>query len=144
MEQAYYIRDWKERYEVTSDDREAKPEPDGRKLRNSPLRYVRYPVAGHTVSIEDQRMKVTAEDPSAFEAALCLWPKLLSLAGAQKKGYRGWILTERQKPATAMDLELFTGIRRETIEVGLNLLAHGDIGLIEFKPFVAANSKEDC
>ncbi len=144
MSEAYYIRDWKERYEVTSDDREAKPDQYGRKkLRAGPLRYIRYPVAGHTVPIQDQRMKTTAESPSDFEAALCLWPKLLGLAGAQNKDYRGWVLTERQEPAVVDDLVLFTGIRPQTIARALELLAHADVGLIELRPF-PPNSAEDC
>lgn len=143
MNEAYYIKDWQERYEVTSDDREVKPDQDGRKLRAGPLRYIRYPVSGHTMPVEDGRLKQTAKGPAHYEAALCLWPKLLALAGAQKREYRGWILTERQKPATVDDLVLFTGIRRNTVKSGLELLAHPDVGLIEPCPF-PGNSAENC
>ncbi len=143
MIKAYYIRGWKDQYEVTSDDREAKPDSAGRPLRAGPLRYVRYPVSGHTMPVEDRRLKQAAKGPARYEAALCLWPKLLGLAGAQKREYRGWVLTERQKPATVDDLALFTGIRRKTIAGALELLAHADVGLIEFRPF-PLNSEEHC
>ena len=143
MTKAYRIVGWQDKYEVTSDDREAKPGSVSRTLRVSPLRYIRYPVVGHTMPVEDSRLKQAAKGPAQYEAALCLWPKLLGLAGVQKREYRGWILTERQKPATVDDLALFTGIRRKTIAVGLELLAHADVGLIEFCPF-PSNSAEDC
>ena len=143
MTDAYYIQGWHERYEVTADDREAKPEKDSRKLRAGPLRYIRYPVSGHTMPIEDKRMQEAARTPAQYEAALCLWPKLLALAGAQKREYRGWLLTERQEPATVQDLALFTGIRPKTIKIGLELFAHPDVQLIELRPF-QPGSAENC
>ena len=143
MTEAYYIRGWQDQYEVTSDDREAKPDNKRHKLRAGPLRYVRYHVAGHTMPVEDRRLKQAANGPARYEAALCLWPKLLGLAGAQKREYRGWVLTERQKPATADYLALFTGIRPNIIKVGLELLAHPDVSLIALRPF-PPDSAENC
>ena len=88
-------------------------------------------------------MQQVAKTPAQYEAALCLWPKLLALAGARKSEYRGWVLTERQEPASVQDLALFTGIRPKTIKSGLELLSHPNVNLIEERSY-PTDSAENC
>ena len=140
MNRAYYIVDWADQYELTSDERTFKP---GGKPKVGPLRFVKLPAPGHAMPVQDKQLQEAAESPEEYEAALCVWPKLLAVSAGEKRELRGWVLTERHQPATAAYLATLTGIRKETIERGLRLLAHPDVGLIELRLY-PPDSAEDC
>lgn len=143
MAKAYYIHEWASRYEVTSDGRAAKKGHPIEKLQKGPLSYIRLPANGHAKSAEYQRLEWAAKTQARLEAANCVFPRLLQMAGDQDCQWRGWVLDERQRPATPEDIASFNGYRLQTVKVALEVLAYPDVGWIELRPF-EPDSAGDC
>ncbi|GAG16616.1 unnamed protein product, partial [marine sediment metagenome] len=150
MSEVYYIRNWKEDYEVSTDGRAAKPD---QKLRSNALKYVRLKVNGHSQRAGYRRLEKLAKTSTRMEGTWAVWCKLLEMAANQERQYRGWILTERQAPATAEDIAFFTGFRLKTIRTALELLSHPQVAWIELRPFdgdcadnrgLQQNSADNC
>lgn len=128
MASAWRIREWDQRYEVNARNRAAKP---GQTLRLGPLEYIRLPVWGYTLNKGYRRLKSAARTARRLEAAMCLWPKLLQLAGDNERGWRGWLLNEDGGPAEIQDFVYATGFRRQTVAIGLEVLADPKVRWIE-------------
>ncbi|MDD4888413.1 MAG: hypothetical protein PHU85_00655 [Phycisphaerae bacterium] len=130
----YRIREWTERYEV--DDR-GRPAPGARPGRAGPLPFVRLPAFGHVQGAGYRRLARLCGTAARLEACMCVWPKLMELAAHQPRGRRGWILNEKDEPATAEDIAFLTGFRRSTVETALKYLSAQEVRWIEQADFVS-------
>ena len=132
MTRAYYILDWLETYEVNKHGKAAKSDEI---LRVHPLRYVRLKVNGHSQRPGYRRIEQIVKTRARLEGVWAVWCKLLEMAANQVRKYRGWILTDRQKPAMAKDIAFFTGFREKTIQMALDLLSNPEVAWLELRPF---------
>ena len=103
MTQAYRIVDWKRRYEIKLDKRDATEDTPAERLRKKPHDFIKWKVFGHRLGHKYRAMIQKAWKPGEINelAVLGFFGKLLELAGDQKEPeFRGWILDEDQQPMT--------------------------------------------
>ena len=107
MTQAYRIVDWKRRYEIKADKRDATEDTPPEKLRKRPHDFIKWKVFGHRLGHKYRTMVQKAWKPGEINelAVLGFFGKLLELAGDQEdQKYRGWILDEDQQPMTMQQI----------------------------------------
>ncbi len=107
MTQAYRIVDWKRRYEIKLDKRDATEDTPAEKLRKKPHDFIKWKVFGHRLGHKYRTMVRKAWKPGEINemAVLGFFGKLLELAGDQENPkYRGWILDEDQQPMTMQQI----------------------------------------
>jgi len=148
MAECWRITQWVERYEVGSDGKAltdlTKP------IRATPLPYVRYKVNGHKDGGGYKRLKLVAGTPAKLLSCVAVFSKLLELAADEPRDLRGWILNERDEPATVDDIMLFTGFNKSSINTALQILSDARLAWIElddfaidrFVPRVSANDRK--
>lgn len=131
--QAYRIIEWKRRYEIKIDKRDADESTPDEQLRKKAHDFVKWRVFGHQLSVSYRQIIKKAWRPGQINelAVMGLFGKLLEIAGDQKKPqYRGWILNHNQQPmdcqqiAELLDIQE-TGCLREAIAILI------DVGWLE-------------
>lgn len=132
--EAYHIKGWKRRYEVTDKAAEAKADTELGKLKKGPLRFVRSKVRGHVLgpAYRSLMKKAFRLGPGIDLAAFGLFQKLLELAADQEREFRGWILDHNQQPINAKQItELLMIGDIDVVERCLELLCDEEIGWVE-------------
>lgn len=107
MTQAYRIVDWKRRYEIKADKRDATEDTPPEKLRKRPHDFIKWKVFGHRLGHKYRTMVQKAWKPGEINelAVLGFFGKLLELAGDQEdQKYRGWVLNDDQQPMTIQQI----------------------------------------
>lgn len=122
-QKAIEIVEWLERYEVSSKGREPKPDDE---LRAGPLQFVRLKVYGHTQSTGYRRLKSVAGDRTM--EVFGYFCKFLEIAGNQKRGQRGVLLNEKNKPATTEDLAFILDVPVEQVKNAIKVLSDKKVG----------------
>jgi len=154
--QAYKIVDWVRQYEVTvgnhAVDKYCEELPPVEKLRKSPLPYVRVENTGHGITPTAQ--EIIDKCPAIkgmFEMAVWgLYGKLLILAANQPRGFRGWILDQKQRPMHAQQIGRTLGIFcTESLNRAIGILTSPEVGLLELCEFRQTcarlrNNAQDC
>jgi len=120
---AYQIAEWLERYEVNYRGHEAKPGDD---LQVGPLRFIRLKVHGHRQGAGFRQMRKRA-GKRAYET-FGMFCKFLEIAGNQSRDNRGYLLNERDQPATVEDLAFILDTEQSRVEAALAVLV--DVGWI--------------
>ncbi len=119
----YKINEWDKRYEVSSKGREPK---DGDDLRAGPLQYVRLKVYGHRQGTGFRRLQLKAKDKTM--EIFGIFCKFLEIAGNQRRGLRGELLNEKDKPASIDDLAFILGVPAKQVSYALDILSSKDVG----------------
>ena len=145
---AYRIVEWLERYEVTEKGKAAGPDTPIENLRKSPLPYVRFKVYGHAHGPAYRKIVRRAwVSGQAMELAVFgLFAKLLELAANQMRGFRGWILDEKQQPMNAQQIAETLDVQEvQSVKRALEILCDPAIGWVENLEFPGSpqNSSTD-
>lgn len=146
MTQAYRIVDWKRRYEIKADKRDANEDTPAEKLRKRPHDFIKWKVFGHRLGHKYRMMVQKAWKPGEINelAVLGFFGKLLELAGDQEdQKHRGWILDEDQQPMTIQQIAELLDIQ----EVGRLTGAMGiliDLNWIEKCQFPFSINQVSC
>lgn len=136
--QAYRIVDWKRRYEIKADKRDAGENTPDDQLRRKPHDFIKWRVFGHKLGHKYRTLTKKAWRPGEINelAVIGFFGKLLELAGDQESPqYRGWILDEDQQP---MDVKAIAELL-DIQEVGRLTEAMGmliDVGWVEKSEFL--------
>jgi len=144
--QAYRIVDWKRRYEIKADKRDANEDTPAEKLRKRPHDFIKWKVFGHRLGHKYRMMVQKAWKPGEINelAVLGFFGKLLELAGDQEdQKHRGWILDEDQQPMTIQQIAELLDIQ----EVGRLTGAMGiliDLNWIEKCQFPFSINQVSC
>ena len=129
------IVEWLERYDVSINGREPKP---GDELRAGTLQFVRLKVYGHTQSTGFRRLKSVAGDRTM--EVFGYFCKFLEIAANQKRGKRGFLLNEKNQPATAEDLAFILDVPLEQVENALRVLSDEKVAWITYNNSTQLNS----
>jgi len=133
---AYRIIEWLKRYEVTEKGKAAGPDTPIENLRKSPLPYVRFPVHGHAHGPAYRKLLARTIAPGEEMAVFGLFAKLLELAANQTREFRGWILDEKQKPASPGQIAEILGIQdRDWVQRAMEILCDPAIEWLEYTEF---------
>lgn len=130
-QQAWYIVDWDEHYEVNSSNR---PWKAGEKKRVGPLPYTRrhtFGPQGDNMVYADVAEFSEARQTGAWPVAWGLFNKLLEVTAHQRAELRGFLLGRGGKPLSMRAMERITCFTQEQIELGLSILSDPDVGWLE-------------
>jgi hypothetical protein len=118
MDNAYYITEWIERYEVSFKGEIAKP---GDKLKSFGLSYIRLKVHGRSQGTGFRRLKQIANG-RRYEV-FGIFCKLLEIAGNNRANLRGWLLDEKDNPASIEEIAFIMDAEVEQIQYAFKVLS---------------------
>ena len=128
--ECYFVNEWILRYEVNDKGDSFKP---GQKMR-AKLKYVKLAVYGHKEGVGWKKLKQIVGETRMLET-FGLFTKCLELAADQDRSQRGWLLEEKNIPATPQYLALIWSIPVGQVQRGLGALCQvGWLSQSEYEP----------